>query len=170
MRIAQRLNTASVALGKFASWQSLILTLLVLGIVIARYGFNLGSIAIQELAVFLHSGLFILCAGFALTRDAHVRVDIFYRKLSVRGQHRVNLFGTLLLLLPSCVAIFVLSLEYVQRSWILQETSSDSAVPFYLLKTLLLILPLLLAAAGIGQALEAIQQLRAPEHREDSRG
>ena len=51
-------------------------------VVVMRYGLDMGSVMLQDVVLYLHGGLFLLGAAFALKRGAHVRVDIFYRNFS----------------------------------------------------------------------------------------
>ncbi|MDA0650647.1 MAG: TRAP transporter small permease subunit, partial [Proteobacteria bacterium] len=48
------------------------MALLVLGIVVLRYGFNTGAIAAQESVQYLHATLFMLGAAVTLGADQHV--------------------------------------------------------------------------------------------------
>ena len=66
-------------LGRIISWCVPAMALLVLIIVILRYGFNTGAIAAQESVQYLHATVFMLGAAVTLGADQHVRVDIFYR-------------------------------------------------------------------------------------------
>ena len=79
-----------------------VMALLVLVIVVLRYGFNTGAIAAQETVQYLHAAIFMLGAAVALQADQHVRVDIFYRRFSARQQAWVNGLGHVVFTLPLC--------------------------------------------------------------------
>ena len=103
-------------------WESYFLgiTLMVLLtclIVVLRYLFNIGFIWMQELVRFFYAAVFLICAVYTLAEDAHVRVDIFYSKLSVKTKHLVNLVGSLIFLMPVCVITFYYSFSYILNSW-----------------------------------------------------
>ena len=83
---ASTLDQGIVWLGRTVSWCVPIMALLVLVIVVLRYGFNTGAIAAQETVQYLHAAIFMLGAAVALQADQHVRVDIFYRRFSERQQ------------------------------------------------------------------------------------
>ena len=53
-------------------------------VVILRYGFQIGSIALQESITYLNCLIFTLGVAYTLKEDAHVRVDIVYSKLSMK--------------------------------------------------------------------------------------
>lgn len=151
-------------LGRALSWLTLLLVLLVFGLVVARYLFATGSIAAQEAALWLHSLVFLLGAAFTLKRDAHVRVDLVYQRLSPRARAAADLIGTVVLLLPFCVFLFWVSLDYVGMAWSLHESSREpGGLPgVYLLKTLMSVAAVLLGLQGIANAIDAWARWRAP--------
>ncbi|MFP3873557.1 MAG: TRAP transporter small permease subunit [Thiohalophilus sp.] len=131
-------------------------------VVVLRYGFDLGWIGLQEAITYLHASVFMLGAAYTLRHDGHVRVDIFYQRFGPRGKAWVNLLGTLLLLWPMCLFIAFISWDYVAVSWERLETSNEpGGLPFvYLLKSLLILMPLLLLLQGLAAALQSWQVLR----------
>lgn len=138
--------------GRAVAWLTVLMVIITFSVVVLRYGFDLGSIAMQESVIYLHALNFMLGAAYTLKHDAHVRVDIFYQRMGPRGQAWVDLVGTLLLLLPMCGFIFWSSWEYVTAAWDVRETSSEAGgLPFvYLLKSTLLLMPtLLIVQAGV---------------------
>ena len=148
--------------GRIVSWLTLLMVGMVVAVVIMRYFLELGSIALQESVTYLHATVFMLGLAFTLKHGGHVRVDIFYRQFSARRQAMVNLVGGLLFLMPVTVLIFVSSWDYVLSSWAFGETSSESnGLPFvYLLKTLMLIMPVTLLLQGIAEILKSVLVIR----------
>jgi len=143
--------------GRLISWLTIVMVGLVVIIVFARYFLQVGSIALQESVTYIHATVFMLGLAFTLKRGGHVRVDIFYRQFSARRKALVNLVGGLLFLLPVSVLIFVASWDYVFASWAISETSAENTgLPFvYLLKTLMLIMPVTLLLQGIAEMLKS---------------
>ena len=141
--------------GRAVSWLTLLMVVLTVIIVVLRYYFESGSIALQESITYLHGVVFMLGFAFTLQRGGHVRVDIFYRGFSARKKALVDLIGGILLLLPVCLLIFIFSLDYVLASWSIGETSEESSgiAGIYLLKTLLLLMPATLILQGIAETL-----------------
>ena len=129
----------------------LLMAVLTVTVVALRYGFNLGTVALQESIMYLHAAVFMLGAGVALGRDSHVRVDILYQNLRPRNQHWVNAVGTLVFLLPFSLVVGISSWEYVSESWSIFETSAESeGIPaVYLLKTLIPLSMATLALQGL---------------------
>lgn len=116
-----------------------LMVLVTVVVVVMRRGFSLGSIALQESIIYMHGFVFLMAMAYTLKSDAHVRVDIFYRRFSPRNQAWVNALGGLVLLLPLCVVLLVTSGQYAARSWYISETSAEAGgLPFlYLLKSLM---------------------------------
>lgn len=148
--------------GRSVAWLTLVMVLLTFIIVVLRYGFDSGWIAMQESVTWLHATVFMIGASYALKRDSHVRVDIFYQTFSPRGRALVDLLGSLLLLLPVCLFIFLASWDYVLEAWKIGESSAETGgLPaLYLLKTLLLIMPGLLILQALAHSLRAWLILR----------
>lgn len=125
------------------------------GVVVLRYGFNLGAQGIQEAVVYLHATVFMLGFAYTLKHNGHVRVDILYQKLRPQRQAMVDLVGTAFLLLPMAGFILYSSLDYVAFSWRLKEGSPEpGGLPFvYLLKTLMPISAALILLQGFAELL-----------------
>ena len=143
--------------GRFISWATVTMVILVVLVVITRYFLGLGSIALQESVTYLHCLVFMMGFAFTLKHDGHVRVDIFYRGFSPRFKAIVNLIGGLLFLIPFCLLIFFISWDYVLASWVIRETSAENnGLPFiYLLKTLMLLMPATLVLQGIAEIIRS---------------
>jgi TRAP-type mannitol/chloroaromatic compound transport system permease small subunit len=139
--------------GRSVSWLTLLMVVVMFGIVVMRYGFSLSSVAVQESVIYLHSLVFMLAAAWTLSNDGHVRVDIIYGARSKRYRAWVDLLGTCLFLLPLCLFMIVIAWDYVLPSWQLGESSREAGgLPgVYLLKSLILVAPLLLLLQGIVQ-------------------
>lgn len=157
-RLIQLNNYFIQAIGHCVSWATLVLVLTTCLVVIMRYLFNIGSVALQESLLYLHSLIFLLGAAWTLQKDGHVRVDIFYRPLSAKGKAWVNALGSLMLLIPTCIFLLWISWEYVASSWAYFEGSRESGGidGVFLLKTLLLLMPILLILQGLANLLYSL--------------
>lgn len=154
--LQQHIETLIRQIGLSTRYLSLILVIVTALVVALRYLFNWAPIALQEIMTYLHAGLFMLGAAYTLQQEGHVRVDVFYQNMSKRKQHWVNLLGTLFLLLPTCIFIFVICLPYVQSSIAMNERSIEgNGLPYlFILKSLLLVLPVLLSLQGIAHMIQ----------------
>jgi TRAP-type mannitol/chloroaromatic compound transport system permease small subunit len=149
-------------LGRAVAWLTLLMTLLAFGVVVLRYGFNLGWIWLQESVTYLHALIFMVAAAWALQTDDHVRVDIFYRDRSERYQDTVNLAGTLLFLVPFSLFLLLIAWDYVAASWATREASREAGgLPLvWILKSLILVLPALLLLQSWSTVRRCINNLR----------
>ena len=152
-------------LGQSVAWLTLAMTLLTFGVVLLRYGFNLGWIWLQESVTYLHALVFMVAAAWAFQTDDHVRVDIFYRARSDRYRNAVNLVGTLLFLVPFSIFLLAVSWDYVTASWATHEGSREAGgLPLvWLLKSLILVMPLLLLLQSWSSVRQCVTALRT-EH------
>jgi TRAP-type mannitol/chloroaromatic compound transport system permease small subunit len=143
--------------GRLLAWLALFMALITTLVVCLRYGFNIGSIAAQESVTYMHGSLFMLGAAFALKTGAHVRVDIFYRNFSPRGQAWVNSLGGIIFLMPLCLFILGISINYVAESWAIRESSPEpGGIPaVFLLKTLLPLMAINLMLQGLAEILRS---------------
>ena len=125
MYIIRIINLINKLIGETVSWLTLFMVLITFLVVVLRYGFNIGFIWMQESVRFMYAAVFLLCAGYTLLKDKHVRVDVLYLNLSERSKAIVDLFGSVFLLLPVCFVIFYYSWSYVINSWQQMEGSIE---------------------------------------------
>ena len=125
--------------GRTVRWCALLMVLLQFAIVVLRYVFGISYIFLNEGVLYLHATLFMMGGGYTLLVDKHVRVDIFYARLSKRGKASIDLFGHIFLLIPSMVILMLYSWPSVRSSWaILEGPISVGGIPAsFLLKTLI---------------------------------
>lgn len=151
-----RINSVNEWLGKTISWFTLLMVMTTFVIVIFRYLFNLGWIALQESVLFMHPIVFMLGAAYTLKHNDHVRVDIVYQRCSDKTKAWIDCVGTLLLLMPVNGFILLVSWQYVSDSWNILESSRNSGgLPgIFLLKTCIPLMAVLLMLQGISMFLK----------------
>lgn len=151
LKVSAGIDHAVKWLGRVAAWMTLLMVLVTVLVVVLRYFFGIGWIWMQESVTWMHAAVFLMAAAYTLSRDEHVRVDIFYSRWSGRTRRIVDTAGVLLLLLPTCGWIIFAGLDYVASSWSVREASRETGgLPaLYLLKTLIVVTPLLLALEGL---------------------
>jgi TRAP-type mannitol/chloroaromatic compound transport system permease small subunit len=162
LRLAERIDRVSTAIGRAAAWFVLVVVLVQFAVVLLRYAFGTGSIWLQESIVYAHGFAFMLAAAWALKAGAHVRVDVFYRGASPRTRARIDLLGTVFLLLPMAALILWVSLPYAARSWDIFERSQEtSGLPLvFLLKSAIPVFATLLILQGLAEITRAADVLR----------
>lgn len=156
-KLSQFIDRFHARLCHLVSLFTLIMTALTFLIVVLRYGFDMGWVAMQESVMYLHAAIFMLGAAHTLKLDEHVRVDVFYRNYSPRNKARVNFFGGIVFLLPLTGFIFFMSWSYVVKSWQLLEASQAAGgLPtLFLLKTFILLFSATLFLQGISEVLKS---------------
>ena len=149
--------------GRAVSWLTLLMVIVTFIVVVLRYAFDIGWIALQESVTYLHAMVFLAGASWALQQEAHVRVDIFYSRFSTRTRAWVDLLGSLLMLLPVMVFVAWISWEYVVDSWgVLEGSREAGGLPaVYLLKSLILVMAVMLILQGLVQTVRSIQAIRS---------
>ena len=151
VRSIDRLNDA---IGRSVAWLTLAMVLIAFTVVVLRYVYAIGWVWMQESYVWLHGIVFMVGAGYTLLHDGHVRIDIIYRPAGDRYKAVIDLFGSLLLLLPMVLIVFLVSLDYVASSWgKLEESREAGGLPgLFLLKTVIPVFCLLLGLQGLALA------------------
>ena len=119
------INSINRYIGEIISWFTLLMVLITVLVVFLRYGFNIGFIWMQESVRFMYAAVFLLCGGYTLLKDKHVRVDVLYLNLSTKNKAIIDLLGSIFLLLPVCFVIFYYSWSYVINSWEQMEGSIE---------------------------------------------
>lgn len=166
MRFVRFVDALNERVGALASWLVLVMVLVGAGNAVARYvgrfvGANLSSNAYLEAQWYLFSLVFLLGAAYTLRRDGHVRVDVLYGRLSVRGRAWVDVLGGALLLVPFCVFCLWVSWPSVHASWAVLEGSPDpGGLPRYPIKAMILVAFTLLLLQGLAGIVRAAVTLR----------
>ncbi len=160
-RVSFWMSIINTVIGRLVAWLVLFMTLTQFVVVIMRYVFSYGSIQMQESIWYMHGLIFMLGAAYTLAKDGHVRLDVFYREASQRSKAWINLCGSVIFLLPFCIANFDFAWSLVLNSWAVREGSPETAgLPYiYLLKTVILIFSILVAMEGVCIAIRSVLTL-----------
>lgn len=121
--ISDWLDKVTCRIGELASWCTFILIFAIVLNVILRYVFNRGMIALEELQWHLYSVVILFGLSYTMARDAHIKVDVLYSRMSRRRQAWIDLFSILFLLIPFICLVCWHSIDFVYRSWELNESS-----------------------------------------------
>lgn len=164
-RVAAAISWINFAIGTIFGWLSLGIVLVCFTVVVQRYLFSVSYLWMQDLYVWLNGAMFTAVAGFALLRDAHVRVDIFYRPANIRRKALVDLIGVVVFLLPFMWVVYLYSMPFVTRSWSYMEGSANvGGMPgLFILKTFIIAFAVLVALQGLAMALRSILVLAGRE-------
>jgi TRAP-type mannitol/chloroaromatic compound transport system permease small subunit len=156
--IMRAINTLNREVGRVFSWLALAIVLVCFSVVVERYFFNNTRLWAQDLYVWLNGFMFTAVAGFALLRDDHVRVDIFYRPGTIRHKAICDAIGVLIFLFPFMFVVVFYGLPYVQRSWrILENSANNGGMPgLYVLKTFIVVFGVLVILQGLAMLIRSV--------------
>ncbi len=160
MKWIDRTITAS---GVIAATALVFLVLLVAYDATARYLFSSGSIALQELEWHLFDLLIMFGIAYTLKLNAHVRVDIFYERFSVRHRAAVDLAAQLLFVLPLSLLIVYVGFEFVALSFSQMEGSSNpGGLPYrFIVKSLMPVAFVLVILQSLKEVMVALERFKA---------
>lgn len=145
-------------IGEKISYLIPVMTLLMIIVIVSRYFFGVGRTDLQELVMYFHALIFLGCAGYVFNKDEHVRVDIFYRGATAKYKDLINVIFGFIFLLPLAFVVGFYSIELINMSWKIQETSTEAGgLPYvFVQKTFILLFPLTLFAAFLNQLIKTI--------------
>ena len=156
--LSRWIDVLNTWVGRFVAWATAVVVVVVFVDVVMRYAFNTSFVFTQELEWHLFAFIFLMGAGYTLLHDGHVRVDIFYQRLSPKSQAWINLIGVLLFLIPGCVMIIVTSLTFVYNAWSVLEGSPDpGGIPYrFLLKACIPVGFVLVLLQGLSMGIKSL--------------
>jgi len=126
LAFSRLIDYANECVGRAVAWLVLIAVLVSAGNAMTRYAFNVSSNAWLEIQWYLFSAIFLLAAGWALKRNAHVRIDVIASRLSANAQAWIDILGTVFFLMPMAMLILYFSWPMFVQSWTGHEMSSDA--------------------------------------------
>ncbi|MDE0379294.1 MAG: TRAP transporter small permease subunit [Rhodospirillales bacterium] len=168
LRIEGILNSVATWVGRIGAWISVPLMIIIIFDVITRRFLVLGSTKLQEGEWHLHGALFLLCLGFAYLKHAHVRISLVHERFSPTTQRWIEFIGCLVFAIPYAAIVFYFAIDFVERSWSLNEASdSATGLPYrWAIKAFLPAGMLFLGLASIAVLLRKfIELFGSDEHR-----
>ncbi len=152
-------------IGNVFSWLSVAAVVVCFTVVVQRYVFSISYLQLQDLYVWLNGALFTSVAGFAMLRNDHVRLDIFYRPARVRTKAIIDLVGSLVFLFPYVYVVIAWAWPFVARSWRVHESSeSIGGLPgLFVLKSFIILFAILIGLQGLAWCLRSVLVLAGRE-------
>ncbi|MFZ5574334.1 MAG: TRAP transporter small permease subunit [Pseudomonadota bacterium] len=126
LALARVIDAVTERVGRAVVWLVLVATLVSAANALARYALGESSNAWLEIQWYLFGAMFLLTAGYTLKHNGHVRIDIFYNRLTPRGQAWVDLVGGLVFLLPMAGLLAWLAWPMFHEAWVTHELSPDA--------------------------------------------
>lgn len=164
--LVRLISSINWLIGQVLAWLALVCVLVCFTVVVQRYFFHISILWMQDLYVWVAGAMFTGVAGFALLRDDHVRVDIFYRPATLRSKAWRDLFGVVFFLLPFMFIVIRYCWPAVSRSWGFYEGSANiGGMPgLFVLKGFIILFAVVVGLQGIAMAARAILVLRNSEN------
>ena len=125
--------------------------------VLARKLFLAPTIWAYDISRFLYGALFMLGAGYALSRGVHIRADFLYRNFKVKNQGLIDFWLYLLFYFPGLIVFFYMTFGFVLESIQRGERGMDTTWMPYMwpIKTCLLIGIIFLLIQGFSELLKS---------------
>lgn len=122
--IARGIDRVNEWIGKSAMWMTLLAVLVCVGnAVVRKLSPTHASNAWLELQWYLFGAAFMGAAAYAMQRNEHIRIDIFYGTRSRRTQHWIDLFGHVVFTLPF---VALMSWMLVPYAWAAFQSGQGS--------------------------------------------
>jgi TRAP-type mannitol/chloroaromatic compound transport system permease small subunit len=126
LSLSRAIDALNTTVGRVVIWLVLVMVLVSSGNALMRYSFNISSNAFLELQWYLFAAVFLLCAGYTLLNNEHIRIDVVSSRFSPQTRAWVDIFGTVFFLLPVAGTIMWLSWPVFMNAWHSGEISSNA--------------------------------------------
>lgn len=156
--LMRAINALNRLIGNSFMWLAVAIVVVCFWVVVERYVFMNTRLWMQDLYPWMNGVMFTAVAGYALYRDDHVRVDIFFRPASVRRKALMDLAGVLIFLLPFAWVVWHYSYTFVARSIRLMEASANpgGAQGLFVVKSFILVFAVLVALQGVAMLIRSV--------------
>jgi TRAP-type mannitol/chloroaromatic compound transport system permease small subunit len=126
LALSRAIDYVNEQIGHLVYWCVLIMVLVSAANATSRYALNMASNAWLELQWYLFAAVFLLCSGYTLLHNEHIRIDVVSSRLSRRTQIWIDIFGTLVFLLPISVYILWTGWSAFMNAWTSGEVSGNA--------------------------------------------
>lgn len=126
LALSRFIDAVNERVGRLVYWLVLVTVLVSAANATSRYALDLASNAWLELQWYLFAAVFLLCSGYTLLHNEHIRIDVIAGRLSRRAQAWIDIFGTLFFLLPMSTYIMWLSWPIFMNAWMSNEISGSA--------------------------------------------
>ena len=153
-----------ISIDKFSKWIGSVVCWILMPLifamtyeVLARKLFLAPTIWAYDISRFLYGALFMLGAGYALSRGVHIRADFLYRNFKIKNQGLIDFWLYLLFYFPGLIVFFYMTFGFVVESIQRGERGMDTTWMPYMwpIKTCLLIGIIFLLIQGFSELLKS---------------
>ena len=126
LKLSTLIDGISERVGKATTWLVLIVALISAANATMRYTINWSSNGLLEIQWYLFSAIFLLCSGYTLMKNEHVRIDIVSGHLSARTRNWIDVFGIVFFLFPMVYLFITLGWPFFVATYETGEVSSNA--------------------------------------------
>ena len=126
LAFADAVDRLTEQVGQTVKWLVLFSSVISAFNALMRYTIHYSSNAWLEIQWYMFGAMFLLAAGYALKHEEHVRVDVFFSKMTPKQQAWLDVFGGIFFLMPMALIIAWMSIPVVVNSYRIGEHSSDA--------------------------------------------
>jgi len=126
LAFSRAVDAINERIGKATYWLVLVAVLISAANAIIRKAFDMSSNAFLEIQWYLFSAVFLLCAGYTLLKNEHIRIDVIAGRFSRRTQTWIDVFGTVVFLFPMVALILYEAFPWFIRTWQSGEISGSA--------------------------------------------
>jgi TRAP-type mannitol/chloroaromatic compound transport system permease small subunit len=126
LALSRAIDALNGHVGRAVTWLVLVMVAVSSLNALSRYLFNVSSNAWLELQWYLFAAVFLLCAGYTLLYNEHIRIDVVAARLPARTRLWIDVLGTLFFLLPVAAYLAWLSWPIFMNAWVSGEMSSNA--------------------------------------------
>lgn len=148
----------SLWVGRIVCWLTVPLFAAMVYEVVARYAFTAPTMWAYDISRMLAGALFMLGAGYALSKGIHIRADFLYRNWSVRTQGAVDSVLYIFFYFPGLIVFLWMATDFAYLSWFRGERGMDTAWMPHMgpIKTVLPVGVVLLLIQGVSETLKSL--------------
>ena len=148
----------SLRVGLIACWLTVPVFVSMFYEVVARHFFSSPTFWAYDISRMFAGAMFMLGAGYALSKGVHIRADFMYRNWSIRTQATIDLTLYILFYFPGLIGASWACYKYAYKSWSIMERSMDTSwMPLmYPIKFALFIGLVLLIIQGVSETLKCV--------------
>ena len=152
-----KIDLFSKWVGNVVCWITIPLILGMVYEVFARKLFLAPTIWAYDMSRFLYGALFMLGAGYALSKGVHIRADFIYRNFKIKTQGLIDFWLYLLFYFPGLIVFCYMTIGFVQESIMRGERGMDTTWMPYMwpIKSCLLIGIIFLLVQGVSELLKS---------------
>jgi TRAP-type mannitol/chloroaromatic compound transport system permease small subunit len=156
------IDRLNAAVGKAFGWCIIVLTFGTCYEVFMRYVLHMPTSWAFDVAYCMYGAQFMMAGAYTLSRNGHVRGDVIYRLLPIRGQAGIDLALYIVFFFPGFLALLVYGLPYALTSFHIREVSiySPAGVPIWALKALIPLTAFFMLLQGVAETIRCVICLR----------